>query len=200
MSADFMTSAVILRDLLERDSDRAWQAFCDRYGPMLENLMHRAGIRDQDAPDVVQETLVAFLGAFRAGRYDASRGRLRAWLKGIAINKIREARRRRGQRERQVADNPQSTAFMNRVPDDNDELEQLFEREWEQAVLAAGMRQVRREVEPKTFAAFKLYAIDGKRPEAVAAELGITREAVYVYKSRVLERLQRWRSEFRASW
>ncbi len=200
MSADFMTSAVILRDLQERDSDGAWRAFCERYEPMLQNLARRAGIREQDAFDVVQDTLVAFVSSFREGKYDEARGRLRAWLKGIAINKIREARRRLGRQERQVADNPGSTAFMNRVPDDDNQLESAFEEEWEQAVLAAGIRQVRAEVEPQTFIAFKRFAIDGQTADAVADELGISRGAVYVCKSRVLGRLQRCRALFRKSW
>ncbi len=195
-----MTSAVILRGLQDRDSDGAWRAFCERYELMLLNLVRRAGIRDQDAFDVVQETLAAFVSSFREGKYDEARGRLRAWLKGIAINKIREARRRLGRQERQVADNPGSTAFMDRVPDDDNELENAFEEEWEQAVLAAGIRQVRTEVESQTFVAFKRYAIDGQTADAVAEELGISRDAVYVCKSRVLSRLQHWRTAFRESW
>ena len=200
MANEFLTSEVILRGLRDHASDGAWRAFCERYEPMLRGIVRRAGVRNQDIADIVQEIMIAAVDGFRAGKFDESRGRLRGWLKGIAVNKIWDARRRCRRLERQVTDNAQSTAFMNRVPDDTADLNDLFEREWEQAVLAASLRQVRAEVEAQTFAAFERYALDGQPADEVASELGISRDAVYVCKSRVLARLQRWRAEFAQTW
>lgn len=196
---DLLTSQMILRGLQQQNADDAWHAFCERYQPMLQGLSRRAGLQEHDAQDVVQEALAAFVDAFRAGKYDETRGRLRSWLKGIAVNKIRDARRQRGRLGRQVVDGPDSTGFMNRIPDDA-ELEDVFEQEWEAAMLRACLQRVRQEVQPNTFLAFKLYAIDGKAPDDVAAELEITRDAVYVSKTRVMARLQHWQAEFQDSW
>ena len=49
------------------------------------------GVRAQDAPDVVQDTLLAAHRALRS--FDPARGRLEAWLAAIHVRGVRNARR-----------------------------------------------------------------------------------------------------------
>lgn len=194
-----IASTALLQALRQEDNSAAWRQFCDRYEPLLLAFTRRAGLGEEDARDVVQETLAAFVQGFRAGRYDPDRGRLRSWLQGIAFNKIREARRRFARPEVQVVDPGDGTRFMNRVPDD-EELTDLFEQEWERAVLAECLREVRRHFDPQTLRAFKLYVLESRPAEDVARELGISRNAVYVGKSRVMAHLTELQKEIAARW
>jgi RNA polymerase sigma-70 factor (ECF subfamily) len=184
-----VTSTTLLQGLRQEGNDQAWREFCARYGPVLMAFARRAGFQEHDAQDVIQETLVVFLERFRAGDYDRKRGRLRAWLQGIAFNKVCEAQRRPAQREVQVADAAGTTRFLDRIPDDH-ELTDLFEQEWERAQLSACLQLARAHVDPQTFQAFRLYALEDWPADRVAANLGITRDAVYVHKSRVLRHLR----------
>jgi RNA polymerase sigma-70 factor (ECF subfamily) len=193
-----ITSTVLLEELVA-GQEQAWRRLCERHEPMLLRLARRAGLHEEDARDVVQEVLTAFLEGFRAGKYDRERGRLRQWLCGIAANKIHEARRRPGRREVQPADGSSSTDFLGRVPDEQ-ELTDLYEEEWERAVLTECLRRVKLEFDAKTFQAFQSYALEGREPEKVAAELGIARETVYVHKSRVLARLKELQKEVSDIW
>ena len=193
------TTSTFLGGLNEGDPE-AWRRFCERYEPMLLAMTRRAALREEDARDVVQEVLTtAFVVGFRAGKYDSERGRLRCWLQGVAVNKIREARRRIARPEVQLTDQSDATRCLNGIADDR-ELPGLFEEEWERAVLVECLRRVKLEVDPKTFQAFQLYAIGGRRPEEVAAQLGIARETVYVHKSRVLARLKELHREIAEDW
>lgn len=72
---------------------------------------------------------MAFLVSHCDGRYNRQWGRLRTWLKGILLSKIREGRRRLAKAEAQVVDQTGATAFMNRVPHDQ-ELATSFDEEW----------------------------------------------------------------------
>ncbi|MHC4090050.1 MAG: RNA polymerase sigma factor [Planctomycetota bacterium] len=194
-----VTSTVLLEGLREQGNDAAWRQFCTRYEPALLAFVRRAGFREQDANDVVQETLAAFFQSYRDGRYDRAQGRLRSWLKGIALNKIREARRRIGGPEVQLVDQADATAFINRIPDDR-ELKDAFEQEWERQVAAECLREVSRQVDAQTFRAFKLYAVDNWPPDKVATHLGMSRNAVYVSKSRVLSRLRALQADMTQIW
>ncbi len=194
-----VTSTALLEGLRDLNNDQAWRQFCDRYEPALLSFAHRAGLREQDARDVVQETLIAFLESFREGRYDRRRGRLRSWIKGIILNKIREARRRLAKHEVQVADKTDATGFMEGIPDDRN-LKHFFNEEWEQHVLAECLHEVRRQVDASTFQAFELYALKDWPPEKVAEHLGVSRNAVYIGKSRVLSRLRELRREMIEIW
>jgi len=194
-----VTSATFLDGLRDTANEAVWRRFRHRYEPMLLAFVRRAGFREQDAHDVVQETLVAFLEGFRAGKYDPDKGRLQGWLRGIAHNKVRECWRRLARLEVQAPEGTDSTGLLARLPDDRT-LTDVFDREWENAVLAECLRRVQEEVDAQTFAAFDLYARQGWPPDRVAEHLGIPRNVVYISKSRVLSRLRRLQGEIVEIW
>ncbi len=57
-------------------------------------------------------------------------------------------------------------------------------------VLPIGLELVRAEFEPRTWEAFRRVAIERQPPVRVANELGMSIQAVYQAKSRVLRRLR----------
>jgi RNA polymerase sigma-70 factor (ECF subfamily) len=197
--SETVNSTIILLGLRDERNHAAWQQFCARYEPMLIATARRAGLADADAHDVVQETILTFVRKFRAGAYDADRGRLRAWLQGIAFNKIREARRRLARREVQIVSAGDSTGMINRVPDVN-ELSQIFEEQWQKAVLEECLAQLRSQVDPRTIEAFRLYALEELPAEQVAERLGVSRNAVYISKTRVLTRLRKLQTDIEEQW
>lgn len=188
LSPDLLTrtSTALLEGLRDPENAAAWGAWVERYRPLVVRTARRAGFGAEEAEDVAQSTLLAFSQAYREGRYDRERGRLRTWLYGIALNKVREARRRR--RVRTPADTAAAAALGElRAPE---ELEAIWEAEWRDAVLRQCMEEVRREVEARTFRAFELVAREGRDPAEVGAELGLSRDAVYAAKRRVLRRVR----------
>ncbi|GMU19967.1 MAG: hypothetical protein AMXMBFR13_00680 [Phycisphaerae bacterium] len=189
------TSIVLLEGLKDPEDQRAWRVFTERCEPMLLALVRRSGLRDDEAWDVVQSTCVAFLETYRAGRYDPDQGSLKTWLRGIALNKILEARRARRRGELRMGDCENGTALLATICDDR-ELEDVFEQEWRRAMARACLQRVRAEVETQTFQAFEMYALQGLTAAEVAARLGITRNAVYISKNRVLRRLRELGGEF----
>jgi RNA polymerase sigma-70 factor (ECF subfamily) len=194
-----VSSTILVQGLHEPNNESAWRQFSTRYEPMLLAFACRAGLRDEDAQDVVQETLVAFLEDFRQGKFDRDKGRLRSWLQGIAFNRIKRARRRLARREVQVVDPSGATGFMNRVPDDH-ELTDIFDAEWRRAVMAECLQEARRLVDAGTFKAFELYALKGWPAEKVAEHLGMSRNAVYISKTRVLSHLRELRPKMAEIW
>jgi len=189
-----VTSTALLQGLRRDNDSAAWHQFVFRYEPMLIAFARRSGLPEEDARDVAQEALMAFVEAFRAGKYQPELGRMRSWLQGIAFNKIREARRRLAKQDVQVADSGSGTAFLDRIPDDAS-LKDIFDQEWEQAVYQQCLEEVKHQVGQGTFDAFRLYAIDDWDPQKVADHLGISRNAVYISKNRVLARLRKLQSQ-----
>jgi RNA polymerase sigma-70 factor, ECF subfamily len=193
------TSSFFLERLQDGESDAVWDQFCARYEPVLMAFARRAGLQEEDARDVVQEALMAFLEGFRAGRYERHRGRLRSWLQGIVFHKTQDTLRRLSRREVQMVDPSNATAFLDRIPD-RKELEDVFEQEWERGVLTECLQQVRREVDPLTFQAFELYAMADQTADQVARQLGISLNVVYLSKSRVLSRMRELQQEIAPIW
>jgi RNA polymerase sigma-70 factor (ECF subfamily) len=192
-----VTSAELLRGLADSANRTAWQDYVDRYRPVLLQYAARLGISAADAEDVAQQTLVAFLEGYRAGRYDPHKGRLRHWLFGIATNTARAWRRGRARLPLQPADT--GTSFLDGVADDR-ELEALWDVEWRASLVEHCLALVRDEVQDKTWQAFDRFACRDEPAAAVARDLGMTENAVYGAKRRVLDRVRELAQELGESW
>lgn len=193
-----VTNTSLLMGLKDQKNDAVWSEFYARYQPMLHSFARKLGMSDQDAQDAAQETLMAFCSTYREGGYDREKGRLRTWLFGIASHKVRDIQRRGG-RERVMMDNAESTAFLNKVPDD-EQVSLIWENEWQQAVLKQCMDEVRKQVKPQTMEAFEMFALKGMSAEDVAAKLGMTENAVWIAKNRVLSRLREAQKYMEENW
>jgi RNA polymerase sigma-70 factor (ECF subfamily) len=76
------------------------------------------------------------------------------------------------------------------VPEPLEPLEAGDPREVADLVLPIGLELLRAEFESRTWEAFRRVAIEGQPSARVAIELGMSVEAVYQAKSRVLRRLR----------
>lgn len=179
------TSTSLLEGLRDTGDVGRWTEYVGRYRPSIVAWAQRAGVPPADAEDVAQASLLAFCNAFLGGRYDREKGRLRAWLFGIVHKEVQAWRRRR-----RVGELPAAAAPPDAADEAPHELERMWEEEWHAAVLRQCMDVVRREVQASTARAFELYVLQERPPEEVAGELGMTVNAVYGAKRRVLERVR----------
>lgn len=189
ISLNTATSTSLLEGLGERDNRTIWHQFVERYRPMIAGYAHRMGLGSEDAEDAAQATLIAFCEAYQAGRYEREKGRLRSWLFGIARNQIRNTMKKRRHREVQVVGDSRQTDFFARI-EDGDELEQLWDQQWRDAVLRQCMAEVRNEVDAQSIEAFELFARQGWSAQKVADHLGMTANAVFLVKHRILKRIR----------
>jgi len=183
------TSTFLLDGLRDAGNRTIWQEFVDRYRPMLVRYGIRGGLREADAQDAAQQTLIAFCAAYQNGKYNREQGRLRHWLFGIAKNQIRNTNRRVRRKEIQVADDASQTDFFDRQVDEA-ELERIFEDEWQQAVVRQCLEEIRREVDAKSIQAFELFAWKGQSAQEVAELLDLTPNAVFIIKHRIMKRIR----------
>ena len=85
MTAEWVTTSLVLERLKEFDNHSAWNLFSGWFREPVVAFARRMGLKGADADDAAQETLLAFARAYREGRYDSSKGRLSEWLFGIAL-------------------------------------------------------------------------------------------------------------------
>jgi RNA polymerase sigma-70 factor (ECF subfamily) len=191
------TSTHLLDGLKDQGNQTVWAQYVDRYRPMIVGYCARLGVAAHDAEDIAQEALVAFARRYRAGDYDRTRGRLRAWLFGMVHTEIARWRRARGRRQEQPGASP--TGTLSAVPD-QDRLAALWEEEWRAAVVGQCTALARAEVGEKTFAAFELFACQGWPAKRVAEHLGTSESAVFVAKHRVLRRIRELHPRLDETW
>jgi len=193
-----ITSTTLLEGIRDPANALAWRRFHDRYRPVVICFARKQGLSHSDAQDVAQDTMLAFLEAYRNGRYERQGGRLRSFLFGIAHHKVIDLRQKR-RREIVLADQTDGSRLVNKIIDSND-AEELWEKEWQHRVLLACLREVRREVKKETYLAFVLYVLRGLEPSEVARRLSISENAVYVAKHRIMKMICKMLPEMTEIW
>jgi RNA polymerase sigma-70 factor, ECF subfamily len=193
---EWVTTSVLL-DQLRAGADAAWGPFLDRFRKPVVAFGLKMGLPAQAAEDAAQETMLAFLEGLRKGAYDRTKGRLSSWLFGIASMKARQAWDARERLARDHAGERSSQPGLSQVPDAAT-LEKSWDVSWAKSIFTQCLERIRTEVEPDTFRAFEMVAIEQIPAAQVAEELGMTRNAVFVAKHRVLKRLRALKEAFEA--
>src|SRR5439155_24190258 len=81
-------------------------------------------------------------------------------------------------------------AMLDNLADEQSDLSQQWDQEHDRHVTRQLLELIKPSFEPTTWTAFERVALEGAAPSAVAAELGITVNAVFIAKSRVMSRLR----------
>jgi len=187
LQSDWVTTTTILADLRSDESGTAWKRLVDRFRrPIIAFAIH-IGLSPSEADDVAQETLLAFLENYRAGKYEREKGRLSSWLFGIAYRQTAGANRTMARNAGRMASDQSS--ILRSTPDESTALAD-WDAEWAQSILASCLAQVEREVDHATFRAFELTVRDGLSAEEAAAALASNVKLVYNAKHRVLKRIR----------
>jgi RNA polymerase sigma-70 factor (ECF subfamily) len=178
------TSISLLERLRQPGQAEAWARFVQLYTPLLLYWARRTGLQAQDAADLVQDVFAVLLVKLPEFTYDRNKS-FRAWLRTVAFNKWRDRARRRaipavGAGE---ADLSELT-----VPDGVNE---FWESEHRQRLVARALEIMREQFQPTTWQACWEHVAQGRPATEVAAQLGISENAVYIARSRVLRRLRK---------
>ena len=183
------TSTTLLDGLRREGGEQAWREFFARYAPIVLATAKAAGLADDSAADAVQETMLSVHTAFRGGAepYERGKGRFKYWLKGVARHKAADSLRRQA-RQARAENNYLATSERQDIAEP--EWDSWFEMEWQRQVLAETLRRVAREIDPVMYQAFELYAIHGRPAQQVARLLQITRNMVYISRSRMIRRIR----------
>ena len=187
LQGDWVTTTTILADLKSDESGAAWKRLVDRFRRPIIAFALRIGLPPSEADDVAQDTLLAFLQNYRAGKYDREKGRLSSWLFGIAYRQAAGANRAAARSGSRMASDHSS--IIRNVPDEHTALVD-WDAEWDQSILTECLTQVEREVDNATYRAFELTVRDGLSADEAAAVLGCNVKLVYNAKHRVLKRVR----------
>jgi RNA polymerase sigma-70 factor (ECF subfamily) len=190
----WVTTTQLLQDLKTTHDESAWTEFCSHFRPVVIEFAKKLGLSNVEAEDAAQETMAAFFKAFKEGKYDPDKGRLSNWLFGISKRVILNLRGHQPL-EKLIVDKATGTSFWDMVQDDRT-LGRTWELQWQQMALKRCLEQVRQEFDPKVFGAFRYYAIDQSTVEEVCKRFDMSRNAVYIAKSRVLSRLRELKQQF----
>jgi RNA polymerase sigma-70 factor (ECF subfamily) len=175
---------------LQQDArdEAAWGEFVRRYGAQVLRWCRKWHLQEADAQEVAQNVLLKLADKMRTFQYDPSRS-FRAYLKTLtnyALCDFLESRKRPG-----AAGAGGSTALerLHTIAARDDLLDGL-KAAFDQELVEEAMQRVRPRVEPHTWEAFNLTAIEGLSGAEVAHQLGLKVATVFKARSKVQRMLR----------
>jgi RNA polymerase sigma factor (sigma-70 family) len=187
-SAEARTGSTLLTLLRNPADPQAWEAFVDRYTPIVAGWCRGWKLQNADVQEVTQEVLLKLARHIRKFPYDPAKGHFRGWLLTLTRNVWRDFQdscRRAGQ----GSGDPHIQRLLEEQEDRNglaDALDQGFLVELYEEARARVQLRVSRE----SWQAFQLLALEGWSGAEVAAKLHMKVVTVYTAKNRVQKMLQ----------
>jgi RNA polymerase sigma factor (sigma-70 family) len=182
-------TSLTLLDRLQRQPDPAsWQRLMDIYAPLIAYWLAPARLQNADQDDLIQEVLkilVQKLPDFQRRR----EGSFRTWLRVVTANCL-QAHWRSEKYRTLPSGGSDYFQKLQELEDPQSALAQTWDAEHDGFVVRRLLELIGPQFEPTTLQAFRKVVMDGQKPAEVAAELGITVNAVFLAKSKILRRLR----------
>jgi len=180
------------RSLLSRLKDWAdqesWRTFFDTYWKLIYNTAIKTGLTDEEAQDVVQETMASISRMMPAFDYQRA-GSFKQWLLRLTAWRIKDQIRKRQlgiRHPNPAATGTTRTATIERLADPAvPELAALWEEEWKNNLLEVALERVKQQVDPRQYQMFDFYVLKEWPVSRVTNALNVNRGQVYLAKHRI---------------
>lgn len=183
------TSASLLQRLQNDPRSPEWDRLVEMYAPLVRGWLKRHQLMTSDSDDLVQEVLTVVVRRLPEFQHNQRVGAFRTWLRTITANCLRDHWRSKKYRPSATGDSD-FNGFLQQLEDPQSDLAQSWDREHDQHVVSRILDQLRPSFEERTWKAFERFALEGASAATVAEELGLSTNAVFIAKSRVLSRLR----------
>jgi len=172
------------------EDQRTWDEFYKTYWKLIYSVGLKAGLRSDEAFDVVQETILSIAKQSQKNMYDPEKGSFKSWLMNMTRWRINDQfRKRKKDTAMNIAewdDEGEKTSVIDKMEDPNTgTLERLWDIEWKKNLADAALEKVKEQVSPKQYQIFDCYVIREWDAGKVQEQLGVSMSQVYLAKHRV---------------
>ena len=176
----------------------SWGEFYAAYQPLVLLCGKDCGLMEHEKDELVQQVMCEIFRKNIVGKYDPdhvpesvafqydpSKGRFRHYMRQLIRNQARKILRKRAA----LPSIDDDDAPVPGMPADN-VWDSVWDREWYKHILCMALPELRNRVQPETYAAFEMYAVQGRPVKEVAAFLDLSVSSVYTAKSRCIAALK----------
>ena len=179
-------SSSLLNRVQARDQF-AWERLVSLYTPLVYRWCRAGGLQPADAADIGQQVFLVVARKVGDFRRRPDGGSFRAWLRAITRSRLSDhfrAARTRGDRA-----GGRAAEHLSDVAEESDDSDPAAEGD-EALLFRRAMELMRVEFEERTWQAFWQVVVEELPAAEVARRLGMSANAVYLARGRVLRRLR----------
>ena len=172
----------------------SWREFYEAYKPLIVLVGNDCSLRPDENEELVQQVMCELFTKDIIGKYDPDhipddvkftydpkRGRFRHFLKRIVRNQAIKIYKKRLEYEN--LEDAEAACGENRF-------DAVWNEEWRRHVLNMALVELRARVQPETYSAFEMYALQNRPLAEVCSFLDMSPASVYTAKSRCISTLK----------
>ncbi len=166
-----------------------WDRLVQLYTPLLRSWLQRHPLQGADVDDLLQDILSVMVQKLPQFAHPGNAGAFRSWLRAILVYRLRWHWRERLRKPARIGQED-AEQFLARLERADGDLARHWDAEHDRHVVTRLLELIRPEFTESTWRAFQGYVIEERPLAEVAAELGLTPNAVYIARTRVFRRLR----------
>jgi RNA polymerase sigma-70 factor (ECF subfamily) len=184
------TRRTLLSRLKNWDDQESWREFFNTYWKLIYSVALKAGFNEDEAEEVVQETVIAVARNIREFKYDPAVCSFKTWLLRLIRSRMVDQLRKRHREEAvrvRLADDTIGTPTLERLPDPAsiEKLETSWDDEWERNLVALALEKIRQRVNPTHYQMFDLYVFKEWPVAEISRKFHVSVAQVYLARHRV---------------
>jgi RNA polymerase sigma-70 factor (ECF subfamily) len=188
------TRATLLERLKNWQDDSSWQDFFDTYWKLIYSVAIKRGLTNEEAQDVVQETMFTVAKQMPNFKYDRKIGSFKSWLLNTTRWRIADQFRKRWKVAvtRSASEDADTEVWTMPRPMDHasQEIDALWDEAWKKNLLDSAITKIKRRLDPQKYQIFDLCVNKEWLPEKIAETFSIPVAQVYLAKHRATEMIK----------
>jgi len=205
------TRKSLLSRLKDWDDNDSWRTFFETYWKLIYCTAIKARLTEDEAQDVVQETVISVSKSIKTFKYQPENGSFKAWLLRLTRWRIGDQLRRRQKRIVTASEDEEENTGIDAEGDvclpwpkklsegfEDCVSEASWEEEWEANLLDVALKRVKLRVDARQYQVFHQHVLKGRTANEVARALKISRPKIYLIKHRLNNLLKKEVSLLRA--
>ncbi|MFC1497041.1 RNA polymerase sigma factor [Verrucomicrobiota bacterium] len=184
------TRQTLLQKIKDRYDEVAWEDFISYYRQYVYNISRGMGLDHHNAEELVQMVMLKLWKKLPEIKFNRERGKFRSWLCTVVRNTVKNFMRsysRRASRLKRYKKN-ELPDYLRRI--DLNSLEMIAEEEWKEYISNLAWGKIKDDFSESVQEAFLLW-VKGRPVSEIAKTLKLRENTIYVYKSRVQNKLQK---------
>ncbi len=183
------TRQSLIQRLQDWQDQRSWDDFYRTYWRLIYSAALKTGLQEQEAWDVVQETILTVAKQSKKDIYNPERGSFKSWLWNITRWRINDRLRARLKEPIAMSGNQDGEEDHNPIENQEDisgkSFDKIWDEEWQTNLMKAALERVKIKVSAQQFQIFDHHVLRDLSASEVKKKLGVSTAQVYLSKHRV---------------
>lgn len=184
MASTYVTRHTLLARIRDPQDSEAWKEFIDFYKNYIYVIVRSMNIKPHDADDILQQVTLKLWKNLPTHLHDPKKGRFRAWVSTVTKNTVISFIKKQQTRADKMdqAQKQEESSYLKgiKLP----EIDTIAQKEWEVFVTNTALENIEERFTIQAIQAFKMN-ISGTPPDEISKKIGVSRDSVYKYISRV---------------